>query len=140
MSAGAPATREDLTAPATKADLMVLKSDLKSAKADLEGQIKLLRSDLDRVDARLTAKIDVSIAEVKTSLTYTVWLAMATLGGAMALLRLFLSKAIPGGTRCPQGAPAGGVNSVRGHCRGPSQGLIMELRWGAGRRGPDGRR
>ena len=82
MSAGAPATREDLTAPATKADLMLLRSDL-------EGRIKSLRSDLDRVDARLTAKIDVSIAEVKTSLTYTVWLAMATLGGAMALLRFF---------------------------------------------------
>ncbi len=71
MSAGAPATKEDLTAPATKADLMLLKSDL-------EGQIK----DVGR-------KIDVRIAEVKTSLTYTVWLAMATLGGAMALLRLF---------------------------------------------------
>ena len=71
MSTGAPATEEDLTGPATKADLVLLKSDL-------EGQIK----DVDR-------KIDMRIAEVKASLTYTAWLAMATLGGAMALLRLF---------------------------------------------------
>ncbi len=71
MSASAPDTKEDLTAPATKADLVLLKSDL-------EGQIK----DVDR-------KIDVRTAEVKTSLTYTVWLAVATLGGAMALLRFF---------------------------------------------------
>ena len=71
MSAGAPATEGDLTAPVTKADLMLLQSDL-------EGQIK----DVGH-------KINVRIAEVKTSLTYTVWLAMATLGGAMVLLRFF---------------------------------------------------
>ena len=78
MSASAPATEGDLTAPATKADLVLLKSDLLLLKSDLEGQIK----DVDR-------KIDVRIAEVKTSLTYMVWLAVATLGGAMALMRFF---------------------------------------------------
>ena len=78
MSTDVPATAEHLTAPATKADLVLLKSDLLLLKSDLEGQIK----DVDR-------KIDVRIAEAKTSLTYTVWLAMATLGGAMALLRFF---------------------------------------------------
>ena len=71
MSAGVPTNQGRLDRPRHQADLVLLKSDL-------EGQIK----DVGR-------KIGVRTAEVKTSLTYTVWLAMATLGGAMVLLRFF---------------------------------------------------
>ncbi len=96
LSASTPVTKEDLTAPATKADLMLLrtdlelvKADLKSVNTDLEGQIKLMKSDLGGQIKDVDRRIDVRTAEVKTSLTYMVWLAVATLGGAMALLRFF---------------------------------------------------
>ena len=71
MSAGAPATSEDLTAPATKADLMVLRSDL-------EGQIKDVAGDLG-----------VEMANLQASVGRTVWLAIAALGAVGILLQLF---------------------------------------------------
>ncbi len=78
MSTGAPATREDLTAPATKADLMVLKSDLKSVKTDLEGQIKDVARHLRG-----------EMANLQASVGRTIWTAIATLGAVGILLQFF---------------------------------------------------
>ena len=78
MSTGAPATREDLTAPATKADLMVLKSDLKSVKTDLEGQIKDVARHLRG-----------EMANLQASIGRTIWTAIATLGAVGILLQFF---------------------------------------------------
>ena len=78
MSAGASATSEDLTAPATKADLMVLRSDL-------EGQIKDVARDLRGEMADLR----VEMANLQASLGRTIWIAIATLGAVGILLEFF---------------------------------------------------
>ena len=78
MSTGAPATREDLTAPATKADLMVLRADLKLLRSDLEGQIKDVARDLRG-----------EMANLQASVGRTIWTAIATLGAVGILLQFF---------------------------------------------------
>ena len=85
MSTGAPATREDLTAPATKADLLVVKGDLelvkgdlKSMKVDLESQIKDVARDLRG-----------EMANLQVSLGRTIWIAIATLGAVGIILQFF---------------------------------------------------
>ena len=96
MSAGVPVTREDLTAPATKADLLVVKGDLKSMKVDLEGHIKLLKSDLEgqikdvAIDLRgEMADLRVEMANLQVSLGRTIWIAIATLGAVGIILQFF---------------------------------------------------
>ena len=97
MSAGARIAEDDWTGkPATKGDLMLLKTDLELVKTDL----KLVKSDLehkiDRVESDLGAKIDVAaanlevkIAEGHRSQARTTWLAVATLGAVGILLQFF---------------------------------------------------
>ena len=65
-------------APATKADLMVLKSDLKSVKSDLEGRIRDVARDLR-----------VEMANLQASVGRTIWLAIATMGAVGILLQFF---------------------------------------------------
>lgn len=74
-------------APATKADLMVLKSDLKSVKSDLEGQIKLLRSDLAGLIKDVARDLRVEMAQSAGERGRTIWLAIATLGAVGILLQ-----------------------------------------------------
>ena len=64
--------------PATKADRMVLKSDLESVKADLEGQIKDVARDLR-----------VEMANLQASIGRTIWTAITTLGAVGILLQFF---------------------------------------------------
>ena len=78
--------------PATKGDLMLLKTDLELVKADL----KLVKSDLenkiDRVDGKIdlaVANLEVKIAEGHRSQARTTWLAVATLGAVGILLQFF---------------------------------------------------
>ena len=49
---------------------------------------------LVRLEGRLTtevARLEVKVADVKTSITYTVWLAMATLAGLVVVLEHWLA-------------------------------------------------
>ncbi len=100
MSTGAPATREDLTAPATKADLLVVKGDLKSMKVDLgsqiksmkvdlESQIKLLKSDLEGQIKDVARDLRGEMANLQVSLGRTIWIAIATLGAVGIILQFF---------------------------------------------------
>ena len=100
MSAGALIAEDDWTAPATKGDLMLVKSDL-------EGQIKLVKSDLmlvksdlehkiDRVETDLGAKIDLAVANLEVKMAEghrsqarATRLAVATLGAVGILLQFF---------------------------------------------------
>ena len=104
MSAGARIAEDDWTGnPATKGDLMLLKTDLELVKSDLElvkSDLKLVKSDLehkiDRVESDLGAKIDVAVANLEVKIAEghrsqarTTWLAVATLGAVGILLQFF---------------------------------------------------
>ena len=71
-----------MTKPATKGDLMLVKTDL-------EAKIDRLDAKIDRVEASLTSKIEVEIARLHRSMGRTVWLALAILGALGILLRFF---------------------------------------------------
>lgn len=82
--------------PATKGDLMLLKTDLGGDLTLLKTDLELVKADLenkiDRVDRKIdlaVANLEVKIAEGHRSQSRTTWLAVATLGAVGILLQFF---------------------------------------------------
>ena len=85
-----------MTKPATKGDLMLVKTDLDARMDRLDTRIDRVDAKIDRVAVdlngrldRLDAKIETEIARLHRSMGRTVWLALAILGALGILLRFF---------------------------------------------------
>ena len=78
-----------MTKPATKGDLMLVKTDLDARMDRLDTRIDRVDAKIDRVEASLNSKIEVEIARLHRSMSRTVWLALAILGALGILLRFF---------------------------------------------------
>ena len=90
MSADAWIAEDDWTGrPATKGDLMLLKTDLELVKTDLEHKIDRVESDLSAKINLAVANLEVKIAEGHRIQARNIWLGVATLGAVAILLQCF---------------------------------------------------